>query len=151
MHTWQVNKHKQHIKPGDQFVIWQSGKNSGVYAFATVTTPVGTLEENKDEAAFRLDGKSNGEPFTGVELRVDRSLSDTPIPKSVVTKCKQLEDAPIGRQGTNFALTEKQFRAFESLAPHAGAGCSPGPTSQPDPFTKADALAGLFMTARQAR
>src|ERR1039458_271018 len=103
LHTWQVNKHKQHIKPGDQFVIWQSGKNSGAYAFATVTTPVGTLEENKDEAAFRLDGKPDGDPFTGVELRVDRNFSDTPILKEVVTKCKQLEDAPIGRQGTNFA------------------------------------------------
>ena len=145
LHTWRVNKHKQHMKPGDQFVIWQSGKNSGAYAFATVMTQVRSLEENKDEAAFHVDGDSGGEPFTGVELRVDRSFSDTPILKEVVTKCDQLEDAPIGRQGTNFALTEKQFRAFESLAPTLGQDVAQAPTSQPDPFTKDDALADLFM------
>jgi len=33
---------------------------------------------------------------------------------------KFLKNAPIGRQGTNFALTEKQFHAFESLATVSG-------------------------------
>ena len=146
LHTWRVNKHKQHIKPGDQFVIWQSGKNSGAYAFATVMTRVGSLQENKDEAAFHVGGDSDGEPFTGVELRVDRNFSDTPIPKEAVTKCKQLEDAPIGRQGTNFALTEKQFRALESLAPTLGQAVTQAPTSQPATFTEDDALAELFMS-----
>jgi len=120
LHTWQVNQHKQQIKPGDQFVIWQSGKESGAYAFATVITPVDNIKESKEEAAFHVDGKPHGDPFTGVELRVDRNLADEPILKESVMINSELKDVPIGRQGTNFALTEKQFRTFDSLATISG-------------------------------
>jgi hypothetical protein len=115
LRTWQVNQHKKDIQRGDRVVIWLSGKDAGVYAFATVTSEVRELIESKEEAEYWHGGGAAGEPYTGVELRVDRVLYESPITKEVLMMNKDLADAPIGRQGTNFPLTAEQFQAIQSL------------------------------------
>jgi Cdc6-like AAA superfamily ATPase len=132
LRSWQVNQHKKDIHPNDRVIIWQSGKDAGVYALATVISEVGELIENEEEAEYWKGGGQAGEPFTGVELRVVRALWDSPISKEILIKNKGLVEVPIGRQGTNFALTPEQFQIIESLVPQEAAGVrywmyAPGP------------------------
>ena len=114
--TWQINQHKKDIHPGDRVVLFQSGELSGFYALATVMSEVAQIEEGEDEQLFWKD-EDTGKPVERVELRIDRAFPDSPILKDSVLSNPTLKDAPIGRQGTNFALTAEQFSAFETLAP----------------------------------
>lgn len=37
---WRVARHRNDIAPGDEFALWISGRDSGVYALGVVTEPV---------------------------------------------------------------------------------------------------------------
>ena len=119
LNAWQVNQHKKEIHPGDRVIIWQSGAASGCYGLATVMTEVAQITEIAEEQSF-WKGNDAGEPFEGVEIRVDRAFPDEPILKANVLSSPALKDVPIGRQGTNFELTREQFAAFEALASAGG-------------------------------
>jgi hypothetical protein len=122
LNTWQVNQHKKEIHPGDRVIIWQSGAASGFYGLATVMTEVAQITENAEDEdrSFWKGDDDAGEPFDGVELRVDQAFPDEPILKANVLSSPALKNAPIGRQGTNFELTPEQFAAFDALAPVGG-------------------------------
>ena len=36
---WRIARHRHEILPGDEFALWASGENRGVYAFGVVTEP----------------------------------------------------------------------------------------------------------------
>jgi hypothetical protein len=117
LQTWQVNQHRKEIHSGDRVILWQSGNAAGVYGLATVTSEVGELTESPEEAAFHSGSTKSSDPFIGVTLRIDSAFCDTPIRKEDLPKQKHTKDLPIGRQGTNFLVTEKQFNAVEKLIP----------------------------------
>jgi predicted RNA-binding protein with PUA-like domain len=121
LRTWQVNQHRKEIQQGDRVVLWLSGSDAGVYGLATVTSDVAEQQEDPKERAFQRES-GNGEPFTGVRLHVDRAFCEMPVRKDELMANKRTQDAPIGRQGTNFSLTEKQFNAIESLVPAPNSG-----------------------------
>ena len=37
---WRIARYRDDIAPGDEFALWISGRESGVYAFGVVTGPV---------------------------------------------------------------------------------------------------------------
>lgn len=114
--TWRVSAHKKDIQPGDGVVIWQSGKDAGAYALATTVGPVSKLAETAAEKRYYLEPQKGKRRFIGVELKINRVLCDRPISKQAAMKDNVLRHAPLGVQGTNFALSEEQFQAFTSLA-----------------------------------
>jgi predicted RNA-binding protein with PUA-like domain len=121
LRTWQVNQHRKEIQEGDRVVLWLSGANAGVYGLATVASDVKEQQEDSAEAAFQKQ-PGNGESFVGVTLNVNRAFCDSPITREALMENKETKDAPVGRQGTNFSLTQKQFDAIEMLAPSANPG-----------------------------
>jgi len=122
LQTWQVNQHRKEIHMGDRVALWLSGSDAGVYGLATVTSEVGDLKESAEEAAFHLEPVDTSKSFMGVTLRVDSALCDTPIFKDALKQNKHTKAVPIGLQGTNFPITEKQFQAIEDLIPAKSGG-----------------------------
>lgn len=120
--TWQVNQHRKEIHRGDRVVLWLSGDEAGVYGLGTVTSEVGEIQDSPAESAFQIPSAESNEPYIGVTLTVDSNLSDNPILKEEMLKHKHTKAAPMGRQGTNFPLTEKQFDAIASLTPAKNEG-----------------------------
>lgn len=120
--TWQAKQHRKEIHLGDRVVLWLSGNDAGVYGLATVTSEVGEIQESPEEAAFQVPPTGSTEPFIGVTLTVDSNFSDSPITKEEMLKHKHTKSAPMGRQGTNFPLTEKQFNAIASMTPAKNEG-----------------------------
>jgi 5-methylcytosine-specific restriction enzyme B len=115
LQTWLVKQHRKEVHSGDRLILWLSGSDAGVYALATVTSEVGELQESPEEAAFQREPSDTSKPFIGVTVRVDAAFCDTPIRKEVILKHEHTKALPIGRQGTNFPVTEKQFNAVEQL------------------------------------
>jgi hypothetical protein len=94
--TWYVNQHLDKIKKGDKVILWQTGKNAGVYALATTTTDVFYDEE---------EGKNV------IGLKIDTDLSQNPVRKEMIPE-KILNEMNIGNQGTNFTATKEQYDAI---------------------------------------
>lgn len=114
LHTWNVSQHKDDIQEGDRVVVWQSGQNSGCYALATVASAVGRFADT--EGAKYWKSGSPHDDRLAVRISVDSAFPDAPIGKERVANHKELQQAPIGRQGTNFKITAEQFLAFEELS-----------------------------------
>ena len=49
---WAVRQHKDHILTGDRFFIWESGKQAGIVAKATVTKGPAFLEDTSEEVTL---------------------------------------------------------------------------------------------------
>ena len=55
LETFAVKAHWRSIQKGDKVIIWQTGKEAGVYALAEVTSEVGEIEmTNADRANFQV-------------------------------------------------------------------------------------------------
>lgn len=66
MRKWVLARYRDDIAPGDEFTVWLSGKNGGVYAFEVVTgraapTPGdNTYWEHPEETNGRSGGSGSG-------------------------------------------------------------------------------------------
>lgn len=49
LNQWQVNQFKKEIKENDKVILWVTGENAGVYALATITSPVSKLPRDEFE------------------------------------------------------------------------------------------------------
>lgn len=120
--NWSVNAHRKKIHPGDRIVIWLCGPEAGVYGLATVISEVGDQHEILEETPFSCNPADPSKTFIGVTLKVDSTFCDTPILKDELKKHNHTKTVPMGLQGTNFALTEKQFNAIEAMTPTKNEG-----------------------------
>lgn len=66
--TWTVAHHREVIASGDEFALWASGPNSGIYAFGVVTEPA---EFRPDEPDPYWEG--SGTRSTGLPRRAPRA------------------------------------------------------------------------------
>lgn len=116
--SWSVSAHKDKIQPGDKVILWVAGKNAGCYAFAEVIGEP-AVSDDPDFGPFRVD------------IRITDNLVDKPILSNLVKITKGLENIKVGRQGTTFQATQREFEIMRSLirqrkywlyAPGHGAG-----------------------------
>ena len=108
LQSWMVNQYKKEIKTGDKVILWVSGEAAGIYALATVTSPVHSAKVEEEEHKYFID-QSKTEEGTRVNLRLDYNLVDKPIFKEQVLATPQLSDLKQGTQGTNFLATQIQY------------------------------------------
>jgi len=113
--TWSVKTHKSEISIGDKIILWVSGKNSGCYALAEVTSEV--FESNDDEEEIKYSLKPNALEITSrVSIKITHDLVDNPILKEQITKYDSLKSLKIGLQGTNFKATKKEYETLIKIA-----------------------------------
>lgn len=112
--SWSVKAHKEAIKPGDKFILWSTGDNSGVYALGEITSEPTVRKEEPDELTF-YKIQSENEEATRVSVRITHNLADQPITKEQIYGINDLAELKVGTQGTNFMATQVEYNAILQL------------------------------------
>jgi len=116
------------VKPGDLLIGYVTTPDKEIVAICEITKALHGLP-GKEAIEFRKIEQFS-EPVTWAELQAVPALS----------KCEPI----LNNQGSLFSVTNDEYEAIRALIDERNLGTQlPKPAS----FTKADALAGLFMTA----
>lgn len=111
LEAWSVHAHKSKIKLGDKVILWLTGKGSGCYALAEVTSDLFHSEEISGERVYY--SKDPGDITSDkVKIRITHDLTESPILKEIVTKLPEFIDFKGGNQGTNFTATKEQYEVI---------------------------------------
>lgn len=113
VHTFPVKAHRDKITKGDKVILWQTGKNAGVYALAEVVSEVGTWKIDAQQKGFYKkmpDAKEN------VRLKIEYNLWNRPITKDRLTESKTFNKFYAGLPGTNYKATVKQYLLLTQIA-----------------------------------
>lgn len=100
---WQTNQHARRIQLGDQVLLWQSGKEAGVYAHAVVTG---------------WPKLTSGARKLAVTLDLQTNFVDKPLLKKLLVRTRGLEKLGVLRKipaGTNFPVSESEWRILNRL------------------------------------
>lgn len=143
--TWLANQHADEIQAGDRVFLWQSGKEAGVLALASVLSSPEALEQQEQEKKFNLSESKFAGVQARVRIRIDRVLPSrlerTALMGHPILGTLQVLTAP---QGTNFPVTKEQARALEALITSQSRG------PRPPALLDIRAAAGEFGAALQA-
>jgi len=112
--TWSTNQYKDEIKTGDRVIIWVTGESSGCYALATVISEVERIEEDMQEAAYRLQ-PTDKRVSPRVRIQIDHNLWNAPVLREELEGLPEFSDFPAGKQGTNLKMTKDHFEGILSL------------------------------------
>lgn len=115
--TWLVNQYSNQIHAGNKVFIWESGKDGGILAVATVLTEPDYIPEDKEEEKFikENDGRFEGDRLR-VRLKIDHVLPEK-LRRDVLAKHPVIGSTEIFRfaNATNFKVTEEEARAINNL------------------------------------
>ncbi|CAN5779016.1 hypothetical protein BH10BAC2_BH10BAC2_40360 [soil metagenome] len=111
LEDWTVSAHKDKIKIGDKVILWISGKNSGCYSLAEITSEPHIIVNSKDSHLWKTQ---DANPFKS-GIRITHNLIDYPLLWNKIKDTKGLEELKVGNQGTNFSATKKEFNTILSL------------------------------------
>lgn len=112
--TWRVKAHKDKVKKGDKVILWEGGKDSGVYALATVDSEVTSMPEPEIERYYYKDQTVN-EDKERVFLKINYNLFNQPILKSELENHTWFSKMKVGSQGTNFTATKEEYESILKL------------------------------------
>lgn len=107
--SFAVKAHQQKIKPKDKVILWQSGKQAGVYALANVASEVNFFQIDRAESAYF---QVIPERTKRVQLQIEYNLWNRPITKELIPNTAIFKDFNAGRPGTNFHATQNQYEAI---------------------------------------
>ena len=108
---WTVSAHKDKIKIGDKVILWITGKQAGCYALAEVTSEPYIKSLSPDEHLWKAENKN----LLKVDLKIIHDLVSRPVLKSDIVKSDVLKQLNVGKQGTNFKATKKEYMAIVEL------------------------------------
>ena len=112
LEDWTVSAHKDKIKKGDKVILWISGKNSGCYSLAEVTSEAqNIITQSKDSYLWKTEDKN---PLKA-GIKITHNIIETPLLWSKIKGTKGLENLKVGNQGTNFTATKTEFKTILSL------------------------------------
>jgi 5-methylcytosine-specific restriction protein B len=111
--AWTVKAHKDKIKSGDKAIIWLTGKKSGCYALAEVTSNPYESNDLSDIDFWKIPKEKDG--ALAVNIKITHSILDTPIFSSRIKDIDELKDLNGGNQGTNFSATKEQFDCIKRM------------------------------------
>ncbi len=122
--THAVITHKKKIKQGDKAILWQTGKNAGCYALATIVSEAQEMAVPDEELPFFLN-----EPQTGyrVKIKIDFNLWNRPITKELLPSYGSMKRFYAGLPGTNYKATQRQYETLEHLVKELDAVHEPMP------------------------
>jgi hypothetical protein len=111
LEEWTVSAHKEKIKVSDKVILWISGKNSGCYSLAEVTSEPQIISNSKDSHLWKTEDKN---PLKA-RIKITHNLIDSPLLWSKIRGTKGLENLKVGNQGTNFTATKKEYKTIYDL------------------------------------
>ena len=111
LEDWTVSAHKDKIKKGDKVILWISGKNSGCYSLAEVTSEAQNITQSKDSHLWKTEDKN---PLKA-GIKITHNIIENPLLWSKIKGTKGLENLKVGNQGTNFTATKTEFKTILSL------------------------------------
>jgi hypothetical protein len=133
--SWSLTRYRDHVRPGDHVIVWQSGDQAGVYALGKITgEPYHQTYIDQDRPAWvQADSDGHAEEWR-VPIRYTQILTP-PLLK------QQLVDDPIlstlqvlrAPTGTNFRVTPEEWEALQQLI--AARSLQPVAYQEP-PFTQ---------------
>ena len=106
---WSVNQYRAEVATGDRMLFWRAGKDSGIYAIATI---VGRPFERAPEDQVNPNAQSEW----AVNFRFDELL-DPPVLKTELLAHPTLKELRVIRfpNATNFPVDSDQWEALEQL------------------------------------
>ncbi len=119
--TWVVRQHGKDIHPGDTVYLWESGKDAGILARATVLTEPAEIAEDEDTVRFMKKGGHFAEVERRVRIRFD-DVFHPRLSRAQLLAHPVLKELRIlvSAQGTNFKVSDEQAHILEEYAPSAG-------------------------------
>lgn len=115
-----VTRYRELMQAGDVVLLWQGGKNAGIYALSELTDrPYAHTYDEGDVPAW-LISKNGGSGGQATEWRVPyrytKVLKD-PLLKSTLLEHPTLQNMQVLRSpmGTNFKVTEKEWELLQGL------------------------------------
>lgn len=116
LETFSVSSHKNNIKTGDKVIIWLSGKNSGCYGLAEVSSDPYERPSHKNDELWKDENLND----LIVDIKLTHNLYDSPILKEEIDDFPELENLNVGHQGSNFRATQEEYDKLLSIAEGAG-------------------------------
>ncbi len=120
---WLVNQHRNEISNGDIGLIWLSGREGGIYAVAEITSNPEMLVASEKEEKYWIDSEDKNKERLRVKMELKINLLNNPITKEELKRIPELENLSIFRQsqGTNFRVTENEWRIIKNKIDSVGA------------------------------
>ncbi len=112
--TWTVSSHKDKIKIGDKFILWQTGISSGCYALGEVASEVKMMKEDDEEMKYYYAPTPQIEN-NRVQIIINHNLANNPLLWNIIKEEKVFENFKGNNQGTNFTSTKEEFEAMMGL------------------------------------
>ena len=112
--TWTVSSHKDKIKIGDKFILWQTGIDSGCYALGEVASEVKMMKEEDEEMKYYFSPTSKIEN-NRVQIIINHNVTDKPILWNKIKDEEVFKNFKGGNQGTNFSATKDEYEAMIKL------------------------------------
>jgi predicted RNA-binding protein with PUA-like domain len=111
LEDWTVSAHKDKIKIGDKVILWISGKHSGCYSLAEITSEPHDVSNSKDSHLWKTEDKNS----LKAGIKITHNLIDNPLLWSKIKGTQGLENLKVGNQGTNFSATKKEYKTIYDL------------------------------------
>jgi hypothetical protein len=115
--TWTVSAHKDKIKEGDKFILWQTGSNAGCYALGTIASEVTMMKEEDAEMGYYLSPTPQIDN-NRVRVVIEQNFSSAPILWENIKTLEVFKDFKAGNQGTNFTATKAEYDYFNMIDKH---------------------------------
>lgn len=112
--TWTVSSHKNNIKIGDKFILWQTGINAGCYALGEVISDVKIMKEDGEEMRH-YNSPTPQIDNTRVRVLFENNIADNPILWDKIKDLEVFNNFKGGNQGTNFSATKEEYEAMIKL------------------------------------
>lgn len=107
--SFAVTSHIKNIQEGDKVILWQTGKQAGIYALAKVASNVDLLPIYAEEKAFFQAVPNHTKR---VLLDIEYNLWDKPITKEILPNSTAFDSFYAGLPGTNYQATQAQYEAI---------------------------------------
>ena len=111
LEDWTVSAHRDKIKIGDKVILWISGKFSGCYSLAEITSEPHIISNSKDSHLWKTEDKNS----LKAGIKITHNLIDNPLLWSKIKGTQGLENLKVGNQGTNFSATKKEYQTIFDL------------------------------------
>lgn len=112
LETFAVTAHQKSIQAGDKVILWQAGKQAGVYGLAVVLAAPTNGQPLTEELSFFIHPV---DATPRVPLEVEYNLWSRPIGKDMLGDDVIFESFNAGLPGTNFQATAAQYEAIVQL------------------------------------
>ncbi|MGC9514355.1 McrB family protein [Methanocrinis sp.] len=114
--TWTVNQYKKRIHAKDRVYLWESGKDAGILAVATVLSDPDHIPDNNKERKFIRESERFTEKRLQVPLRIDyvlpRRIKRTYLLEDPLLRSLEILTFP---NATNFAVNDEHAQILNNL------------------------------------